>query len=66
MFHEARRNLPSIIYVPQLDLWWANTSDSLRATFSSLLHDLDPEAPLLLLATTHQPYGSLDPEVRED
>ncbi|XP_037783045.1 ATPase family AAA domain-containing protein 2B-like isoform X2 [Penaeus monodon] len=64
VFHEARRNLPSIVYVPHIDQWWGTTSETLRATFMSLLLDLDPTAPLLLLATSDVPYDDLDEEVQ--
>lgn len=65
VFHEARRSLPSIIYVPHIDQWWNTMSDTLRATFMSLLHDLDPASPLLFLATSDVPYDQLDSEVGE-
>ena len=64
VFHEARRSLPSIVYVPHIDQWWGTTSDTLRATFISLLHDLDPATPLLLLATSDVPYDELDEDVQ--
>lgn len=64
IFHEARRNLPSIIYVPHIDQWWGTTSETLRATFMSLLHDIDPSSPLLLLATSDVPYDELDTDVQ--
>ncbi|KAK8734879.1 hypothetical protein OTU49_005708 [Cherax quadricarinatus] len=64
IFHEARRNLPSIIYVPHIDQWWGTTSETLRATFMSLLLDLDPSSPLLLLATSDTPYDELDADVQ--
>ncbi|XP_045109499.1 ATPase family AAA domain-containing protein 2-like isoform X3 [Portunus trituberculatus] len=64
VFHEARRSLPSIIYVPRIDQWWVTISDTLRATFISLLFDLEPSSPLLFLATSDVPYDQLDSEVQ--
>ncbi|XP_042223155.1 ATPase family AAA domain-containing protein 2-like isoform X2 [Homarus americanus] len=64
MFHEARRSLPSIIYVPHIEQWWGTTSETLRATFMSLLLDMDPSSPLLLLATSDVPYDELDSDVQ--
>lgn len=63
VFHEARRSLPSIVYVPHIDQWWCTTSDTVRATFTSLLLDIDPSLPLLLLATSDLPYDQLDSDV---
>ena len=49
--------------MPHLDQWWSSSSDSLRATFTTLLQDIDPSTPLLLLATSDIPYNDLDEEV---
>merc|ERR1739838_133825 len=64
VFQEARRVLPSIIYLPHINQWWSSTSDTLRATFTSLLYDLDPSSPLLLVATSDCPYDELDYEIQ--
>jgi len=62
LFQEARRNVPSIIYLPQVGRWWPAISETVRATFLSLLNELDPELPILLMVT-HD--GELD-QVSED
>ena len=48
---EARRAAPSVLYLPQLHTWWEAAHDQLRCTLLTLLADLPPELPVLLLAT---------------
>ncbi|GFR98220.1 ATPase family AAA domain-containing protein 2 [Elysia marginata] len=64
VFHEAKRKCPSILYLPYMDQWWDVMADTLRATLLTLIHDLDPALPLLLLATSERPYHMLDPMLR--
>ncbi|GFN79136.1 ATPase family aaa domain-containing protein 2b [Plakobranchus ocellatus] len=64
VFHEAKRKCPSILYLPYMDQWWDVMADTLRATLLTLIHDLDPALPLLLLATSERPYHLLDPTLR--
>lgn len=60
---EARRNTPSILYLPQLQLWWETAHLQLRAVLSTLLEELPSDLPVLLLATSSVPFGELDEEV---
>ncbi|XP_059178110.1 ATPase family AAA domain-containing protein 2-like isoform X3 [Physella acuta] len=60
VFHEAKRKCPSIIYIPYVDQWWGVMAETLRATLLTLIQDLNPSLPLLLLATSEQPYYTLD------
>jgi SpoVK/Ycf46/Vps4 family AAA+-type ATPase len=64
IFQEARRNLPSIIYVPAIAQWWNLVPETLHAVFLSHLCKLDPSAPILLIATADIPYNNLPQEVR--
>ncbi|KAK3744968.1 hypothetical protein QZH41_008494 [Actinostola sp. cb2023] len=56
LFREARRSSPSIIYMPHINSLWNATTDSLHATLLSLLQDLPPLCPVLLLATTERDF----------
>lgn len=66
IFQEARRNLPSIIYVPAIAQWWNLVPETLHAVFLSHLCKLDPSAPILLIATADIPYHNLPQEVSWD
>ncbi|XP_019638886.1 PREDICTED: ATPase family AAA domain-containing protein 2-like isoform X1 [Branchiostoma belcheri] len=65
IFREARRTSPSVIYAPHIDQWWDIVGDTLRATFLTLLSDLPPTAPVLLLATSEVPHTGLPEQVQD-
>ncbi|KAG0226619.1 hypothetical protein B0O80DRAFT_205300 [Mortierella sp. GBAus27b] len=58
-FVEVKRHSPSIIYIPHIDVWWSIMSDAVKATFSNLLDDLNPEDGILFLATSETPLSDL-------
>ncbi|XP_076098505.1 ATPase family AAA domain-containing protein 2-like isoform X2 [Mytilus galloprovincialis] len=59
VFREARRTAPSIIYMPDIEQLWSVLTETLRATFMMMLNELDPTAPILLLATSECHYSML-------
>ncbi|XP_035667750.1 ATPase family AAA domain-containing protein 2-like isoform X2 [Branchiostoma floridae] len=65
IFREARRTSPSVIYAPHIDQWWDIVGDTLRATFLTLLSDVPPTAPVLLLATSEVPHMGLPEQVQD-
>ncbi|XP_018117073.1 ATPase family, AAA domain containing 2B L homeolog isoform X3 [Xenopus laevis] len=64
VFREARRTVPSIVYMPQIGDWWDAVSDTVRATFLTLLQDIPSFSPILLLSTSETVYSDLPEEVR--
>lgn len=60
---EAQRTAPSIIYVPQIALWWDTVGTTVKAVFMTLLQNIPTFAPVLLLATTDVKHGDLPEEV---
>ncbi|XP_022102638.1 ATPase family AAA domain-containing protein 2-like isoform X2 [Acanthaster planci] len=65
IFREAGRSSPSVIYMPNISRWWETITDTTRATFLSLLLDLPPNAPVLILATSEKALHEVPLEVRE-
>ncbi|KAG9355751.1 hypothetical protein JZ751_000589 [Albula glossodonta] len=65
LFREAKRTAPSILYIPNIQLWWDTVGIALKATFLSLLQDIPPFSPILLLATSSVPHESLFQEVQD-
>ncbi|XP_047120172.1 ATPase family AAA domain-containing protein 2-like [Schistocerca piceifrons] len=65
VFQEARRNTPSVIYVPGISQWWSLVAETLQAVFLSNLRLLNPSIPILLLATSDVPYKNLPHQVKE-
>lgn len=52
IFGEARRTMPSILYLPQFQLWWETAHEQLKAVLLTLLEELPSELPILLLGTS--------------
>jgi len=54
VIHEARRTVPSILYIPHFMKLWRNVMTGIHATLRealiALLSDIPPTAPLLILA----------------
>ncbi|XP_062987169.1 ATPase family AAA domain-containing protein 2 [Elgaria multicarinata webbii] len=62
---EAKRTAPSIIYVPNVHIWWETIGPTLQATFTTLLQNIPSFAPVLLLATSDVHHAVLPHEVQE-
>ncbi|KAI8579161.1 hypothetical protein K450DRAFT_243058 [Umbelopsis ramanniana AG] len=65
LFTEVKRHRPSVIYVPNIHIWWHAVSDMVRNTFINLLNDIHPYDPILLLATSDVLYEDLPSEVQQ-
>lgn len=63
IFNEARRNVPSVVYVPSIEQWWSLVGETVRAIFLSQLSQLDPGIPVLLLATANVEYKELPEQI---
>lgn len=64
IFTEAQRVLPGILYLPHVCQWYDTLSETVKATFLTLLNDMDPSLPLLLLATSDCPFEELPEQVQ--
>lgn len=60
VFGEARRTMPSILYLPQFHLWWENAHLQLRAVLQILLEELPSDLPILLFGTTSTQLAEID------
>ncbi|XAR48719.1 hypothetical protein NMG60_11031624 [Bertholletia excelsa] len=60
IFGEARRTMPSILYLPQFNLWWENADEQLKAVLLTLLEELPSDLPILLLGTSSIPLAKLE------
>uniref|UniRef100_A0A8C5TPQ0 ATPase family AAA domain-containing protein 2 n=1 Tax=Malurus cyaneus samueli TaxID=2593467 RepID=A0A8C5TPQ0_9PASS len=64
LMREAQRTAPSIIYVPQIPLWWETVGLTVKAVFTTLLQNIPTFAPVLLLATSDVKHGDLPEEIK--
>ncbi|XVF37843.1 hypothetical protein REPUB_Repub20aG0046000 [Reevesia pubescens] len=60
IFGEARKTTPSILYIPQFNLWWDNAHEQLRAVLLTLLEELPSDLPILLLGTSSISLAEFD------
>ena len=49
LFTEVKRHKPSVIYVPNVDVWYHTVGQTVISTFLGLLRGLAPTDPILLL-----------------
>ncbi|KAF7556750.1 hypothetical protein G7046_g6220 [Stylonectria norvegica] len=60
LFTEVRRHKPSVIFIPNIDAWYATLAGSLAlTTFKTMLRSISPTDPILLLATAECERGEL-------
>lgn len=63
VFREARRSVPSVVFMPHISEWWETVSDTVKSTFLTLLQDVPSFSPVLILATAETHYSQLSDEV---
>ncbi|NXL96808.1 ATAD2 protein, partial [Tyrannus savana] len=64
LMQEAQRTAPSIMYIPQIPLWWETVGPTVRAVFTTLLQNIPTFAPVLLLATSDVQHEDLPEEIK--
>ncbi|KAJ3509073.1 hypothetical protein NLJ89_g5414 [Agrocybe chaxingu] len=64
LFVEAKRNQPSVIYIPSLVGWCAAVSETSRSTVRAMLDTLAPTDPILLLAVVDGRFADLPRDVK--
>ena len=66
LFTEVRRHKPSVIYIPNVDVWYQTVGSAVISTFLSLLRTLTPTDPVLLLGIIECEYDLIDPRMVKD
>ncbi|KAF8328535.1 uncharacterized protein EI90DRAFT_3064502 [Cantharellus anzutake] len=62
---EAKRNKPSIIFIPSLAGWAVSISDVARTTMREMLDSLSPTDPILLFGVMNGDFHHLPRDIRE-
>ena len=63
-FIEARRHQPSIVFIPNIDIWFKVVPYTAQATLTGLLRSLKSNEKVLLLAIAETNMDNLDPEIK--
>lgn len=65
-FTEVRRHKPSVIYIPNVDVWYTTVGFAAISTFLSLLRTLSPTDPILVLGVVECEDEHLDSRMVKD
>lgn len=63
LFTEVRRHKPSIIFIPNVDIWYKSVGDAVISTFTGLLRSLAPADPIMLLGLVEADLKQIDPRM---
>ncbi|KAK5110253.1 hypothetical protein LTR62_006106 [Meristemomyces frigidus] len=66
LFEEVKRHRPSVIFLPNVDVWYETLSESAIRTFTGLLRGLAPTDPVLVLGTMERDLSSTREEDKRD
>ena len=64
-FEEVKQHKPSVIYIPNVDIWYRTLGESAIRTFTGLLRSLPPTEPILLLGILEKSLEEDDEETRK-
>ncbi|RYO76823.1 hypothetical protein DL762_009679 [Monosporascus cannonballus] len=65
-FAEVKRHKPSVIFIPNVDTWYPTLAGPALTAFLSMLRSIQPNDPVLLLATAETESKNLDSDLRRD
>jgi len=63
LFTEVRRHKPSVIYIPNVDIWYNSVGETVISTFLGLLRSLSPTDPVLVLGVLENEDAEVDPQM---
>ncbi|KAL4402206.1 TAT-binding protein-like protein 7, AAA ATPase [Malassezia pachydermatis] len=63
-FQEAKRLMPSVVYVPDVDRWPLLLTDQVREVVGALLHGLQASDAMMLFATSEVPWTELPHDIQ--
>ncbi|KAI8634754.1 AAA-domain-containing protein [Xylariaceae sp. FL1651] len=66
LFTEVKRQKPSVIFIPNVDTWYATLSGPALTSFLGMLRSLHPTDPVMVLGTAETEFKSLDPDLKRD
>ena len=66
LFTEVKRQKPSVIFIPNVDRWYATLSGPQLTTFLGMLRSLHPTDPVMVLGTSETEWKNLDSDLKRD
>lgn len=65
-FTEVKRHKPSVIYIPNIDVWYSTLGDLVIRTFLTMLRSIPPTDPVLLLGTAECEFSDIPSQLLKD
>ncbi|KAI4868899.1 AAA-domain-containing protein [Hypoxylon rubiginosum] len=66
LFAEARRQKPSVIFIPHVDMWYETLAGPPLTAFMSMLRAIQPTDPIMVVGTAETELDSISPELKRD
>lgn len=66
LFTEVKRQKPSVIFIPNVDTWYAALSAPALTAFLGMLRSLHPTDPIMVLGTAEAELKDLSSDLRRD
>jgi len=66
LFTEVKRQKPSVIFIPNVDTWYATLAGPALTAFLGMLRLLHPTDPIMVLGTAETEFKNLDSDLKRD
>ncbi|KAI1144374.1 AAA-domain-containing protein [Hypoxylon sp. FL0543] len=66
LFAEARRQKPSVIFIPNVDVWYNALHPSALAAFMSMLRTIQPTDSIMVVGTAETELDQISPDLKRD
>ncbi|KAI1074358.1 hypothetical protein F5B20DRAFT_586374 [Whalleya microplaca] len=66
LFIEVKRQKPSVIFIPNVDTWYATLAGPALTAFLSMLRSIPPTEPVMVLGTAETESKNIDPDLIRD
>ena len=63
-FAEARKNVPSIVWIPDIHVWWDKSTELMKSSLITLMNDIPSTLQVFILASSEIDFISLPEEIR--
>lgn len=66
MFAEAKRRKPSVIFIPNVDTWYATLDGPAMTAFLNMLGSVPSTDPIMVLGTAETDPKGISPDLRKE
>ncbi|KAI0122560.1 AAA-domain-containing protein [Daldinia grandis] len=66
LFAEARRQKPSVIFIPHVDMWYETLAGPALTAFMSMLRTIQPTDSIMVVGTAEKELEQISPDLKHD